>query len=74
MNSQAAAPTVITRHGSSGPAGSGGGPGGLSLTETIVAAEQPYRMEFIAKGPRSGHTNSASSTNSPRTALTCRRR
>jgi len=27
-----------------------GGPGGLSLTETIVAAEQPYRMEYKAEG------------------------
>ena len=27
-----------------------GGPGGLRLTETIVAAEQPYRLEYKAEG------------------------
>ena len=27
-----------------------GGPAGLSLTETIVVAEEPYRLEYTATG------------------------
>lgn len=45
---------VLTRPGDAGEAGTvrrlSGGPAGLSLTETIVVAEEPYRLEYTATG------------------------
>jgi len=45
---------VLTRPGDAGEVGTvrrlSGGPAGLSLTETIVVAEEPYRLEYSAVG------------------------
>jgi catechol 2,3-dioxygenase-like lactoylglutathione lyase family enzyme/uncharacterized protein YndB with AHSA1/START domain len=45
---------VLTGPGEGGGVGTvrklSGGPAGLSLTETIVVAEEPYRMEYTATG------------------------
>jgi len=45
---------VLSRPGDAGEVGTvrrlSGGPAGLSLTETIVVAEEPYRMEYTATG------------------------